>query len=651
MFKVNSINLFLTVLITISLVSASSLGLVLLPNKDNQVSAQVEYYDNSYYYEDEHYIKDDKSEEPIIIIKNEPIIIIKNEPIINEEKMKMKEPPMLLVKKDILFCDDIADGTSDFCELPLPGPDSDRYVQDCTSEICQDINPTVFDIKITPYILFEGSQEGTKLNFTGERFTVTEERTLIDEEFVLSCQEAGFDDGVAEFIGSSSLIVGSCVLFEGECSGIVQDKELKECTVENYVVAIEEEEEDVKNVIITWEERLSGNHETFAAMSMDSGATFGPGFNVSDTDTDSNIPQVAMSDDNAVITWEEDLPGNTETFAAMSMDGGATFGPGFNVSDTDTDSNIPQVAMSGDNAVITWEERISGNNETFAAMSMDSGATFGPGFNVSDTDTRSIRQQVAMSGDNAVIIWQEVFPGNNEIFAAMSMDSGATFGPGFNVSDTDMGSFDPQVAMSGDNVVITWRERLGNFEIFAAMSMDSGATFGPGFNVSDTDTTSFFPQIAMSGDNVVITWTEGIPASNEIFAARSMDGGATFGPSFSVSNTGTSSGFPQVAISGDNAVITWQEDFSGNNEIFAAMSMDGGATFGPIFNVSNTGTDSFFPQVAISGDNAVITWQEDFSGNNEIFAAMSMDGGATFGPIFNVSNTGTDSGDPQVAIN
>ncbi|MGD1834503.1 MAG: hypothetical protein ACPKQO_02135 [Nitrososphaeraceae archaeon] len=444
MFKIDSINLFLTVLITISLVSASSLGLVLLPNNNNNVNAQPEYYDNSYYYENEQYKEDYKSDEPIIIIKNEPII--------KEEKKKMKEPPMLLVNKEILFCDVIANGTGDFCELPLPGPDSDRYVQECTSEICEGINPSKFEIKISDNIEFPGSEEGTKLNFNGERFTVTEERTLIDEEFVLSCQEAGFDDGVVEFIGSLSLIVGSCVLFEGECSGFIQDKELKECTVKNFIVEIQEDVPIPNNVVVVWRELLpGGNFETFAAMSMDGGATFGTGFNVSDTDTDSFVPQVAMSGDNVVITWQERLPGiNDETFAAMSMDGGATFGTPINVSDTTTSSFDQQVAMSGDNVVITWTETLlGGNTETFAAMSMDGGATFGTGFNVSDTDTDSEDPQVAMSGDNVVITWEEELPGDNEeTFAAMSMDGGATFGTPINVSDTDTDSEDPQVAIN-----------------------------------------------------------------------------------------------------------------------------------------------------------------------------------------------------------
>ena len=656
MVKVNSINLFITVLITISLVSASSLGLVLLPNKDNQVSAQVEYHDNSYYdnYNYNDNINDYYHQE-------------------SKDKKEKKEPPMLLVKKELLFCDSIAfednDGIS--CNRPnsdlFVGPDSDRYIKGCNSEQCEGITPSTFDIKITDDIKFDGSDKGTKVNFKNEaeRFTVIEESSKTEsssfqlENIDTICRFSGFDSGI---IGSFDNNNGeanefaSCVIFEGDCTGFVQDRKQKECTVKNHIVVIEEEEE-VTNVIITWREDLSGNEEIFeifAAMSMDSGATFGPGFNVSETDTDSGArdPQVAMSGDNAVIIWREDLPGNPETFAAMSMDGGATFGPGFNVSDTSTESDFPQVAMSGDNTVITWEEDLSGNLETFAAMSMDGGATFGPGFNVSETDTDSFSQRVVISDDNAVIIWTEDLPGNADIFAARSIDGGATFGPGFNVSETDTDSFGLQIAMSDDNAVIIWREALpGNDDIFAAMSMDGGATFGPGFNVSDTGTGSFFAQVAMSGDNVVITWREDLPGFPEIFAAMSMDGGATFGPGFNVSDTSTFSTFPQIAMSGDNVVITWQEFISDNNEIFAAMSMDGGATFGTGFNVSETDTESSRPQIAMSGDNVVITWQEDLPGNPEIFAAMSMDGGATFGTGFNVSETDTDSSRPQIAIN
>ena len=447
---------------------------------------------------------------------------------INElRKSQEKQSPMLLVNKEILFCDTIANGTSNFCQVPLPMPESDRYVQECDPEnaLCNNINNELFKIEVTNSIAFKGSQEGTKINLDdGKKFKVIEkqENTIcsesngelecIDKEvFVSQCKDAGFDDGVIikqmndgnknknndnndnhyyNQISSSDsttpTIIASCVLYEGECSGIVHGKELKECTVENYIVEIEDiQPGDIlfNNVVITWRETFpGGNAEVYAAMSSDSGATFGTSFNVSDTITDSFDQKIAMSGENVVITWTDELPGNNiEVYAAMSSDSGATFGTPVNVSDTTTFSFIPQIAMSGENVVITWEEELPGNNiETFAAMSSDSGATFGTPVNVSDTTTNSFNQQIAMSGEDVVIIWQEELPGNVETFAAMSSDSGATFGTPFNVSDTTTGSFNPQISTSGENVVITWEEELpgNNFETFAAMSSDSGATFG-----------------------------------------------------------------------------------------------------------------------------------------------------------------------------
>ena len=190
--------------------------------------ANAQEYDK--YYEDEQYKKDNKS--------NEPVIIIKNEPIQKKEKKKMKEPPMLIVKKDVLYCDLIANGT-DFggCNSPFPGPNSDRYVQECTADFlgCS-IDESSFNMVIRDDIEFPGSEEGTKLNFNGERFTVTEDVNLLEgiqqNSIVNSqCQEVGFDGGF--FLDNLSI----CTLNEGECSGIVQDSELKECTVKNYVVA------------------------------------------------------------------------------------------------------------------------------------------------------------------------------------------------------------------------------------------------------------------------------------------------------------------------------------------------------------------------------------------------------------------------------
>ena len=201
-------------------------------------------YENERYYDDYRQTDDRKSyyEEPYKKgdKKDKPVVIIKNEPVPQKEK-KMKEHPMVLVYKEVLFCDLIANGTNNSClEEPfgVPEPDSGRYVQDCNDVQCQDINSESFGLKISNDKEFQGSEDGIKVNLDGKGFVVEENSNLgtsAGEEF--ACVEAGFDSATFEDIGDG-LVVASCVLFEGECSGDIRYGELKECTVKNYVFDI-----------------------------------------------------------------------------------------------------------------------------------------------------------------------------------------------------------------------------------------------------------------------------------------------------------------------------------------------------------------------------------------------------------------------------
>ena len=222
---------------------------------------EEKHYDNDYrqvddrksYYDEKPHKKVDKkeSDRPVIIVENKIPI-----PDNKKKEKKMKEPPMILVTKEVLFCDDVAAGSSTCGEgPPFPRPNSDEYVQQCNSEQCEDIDDSSFEIKVENANIFEGDEDGTKLTFNGERFTVTEENSNAVETALvglepsgpatsltieLACQESGFDSSyVFGMLGEGIDPVISCVNFEGDCSGIVQDGELKECTVKNHVVAID----------------------------------------------------------------------------------------------------------------------------------------------------------------------------------------------------------------------------------------------------------------------------------------------------------------------------------------------------------------------------------------------------------------------------
>ena len=57
---------------------------------------------------------------------------------------------------------------------------------------------------------------------------------------------------------------------------------------------------------------------------------------------------------------------------------------------------------------------------------------------------------------------------------------------------------------------------------------DGGGVFGPTLNLSTNPGVSSNLDIAVSGNNVHVVWQDSTPGSNDIFYKRSTDGGAHF---------------------------------------------------------------------------------------------------------------------------
>ena len=102
-------------------------------------------------------------------------------------------------------------------------------------------------------------------------------------------------------------------------------------------------------------------------------------------------------------------------------------------------------------------------------------------------------------------------------------------------------------------------------------------------------------------------------------------------------NTGFSPN-PQIAAIGNNVYVTWTDNTPGNDDIFFAVSNNNGTSFGTPINLSNNTGDSFNPQIAASGNNVYVTWEDSTPGNDDIFFAVSNNNGTSFGTPINMSN-------------
>ena len=93
------------------------------------------------------------------------------------------------------------------------------------------------------------------------------------------------------------------------------------------------------------------------------------------------------------------------------------------------------------------------------------------------------------SGDNVYIVWftnESTVNSNYEVGFRASNDSGATFGPITNVSNTDNSdSINAEISAEGGNIIVSyWEKNQTSMLPFARVSTDNGQTFGPRLNIT-----------------------------------------------------------------------------------------------------------------------------------------------------------------------
>jgi uncharacterized repeat protein (TIGR01451 family) len=202
-------------------------------------------------------------------------------------------------------------------------------------------------------------------------------------------------------------------------------------------------------------------------------------------------------------------------------------------------------------------------------------------------------------------------------------------------------------------------------------------------NVSDSISHSSYPaQMKLdSGNNPHVVWCEELAGNNEVYYVR-WDGDSWLCPDGSVYNSSSSpnpanisrnssdSIYPHFDLdSSDHPHVTWQENASGNYEIYY-IHWDGnnwlcadGSVYDPVLtsnpaNVSQNPTPSWYaPIVVDTNDDVHIVWYDMIAYNNEIMYVKLDNGlwktadGVTYsGANANISVNTTMSVDASVAV-
>jgi hypothetical protein len=220
---------------------------------------------------------------------------------------------------------------------------------------------------------------------------------------------------------------------------------------------------------------------------------------------------------------------------------------------------------------------------------------------------------------------------------------------------------DPTVAIDErGEMLVAWVDQVRKDVFFQRLRSASAPV-----NVSRSPATfSWLPRIAVDSQKVYVLWQEiifsGGSHGGEILFARSEDGGATFSPPLNLSNSVAGDGKGRInrdvwhngsldlaAGRGDEVYAAWTE-YEG--ALWFARSSNGGKSFLPLVRIHDN-RPARAPSIAVGSDGTIyLAWTVGDDPAADIRVARSSDGGVRFAPPRIVERTKAYSDAPKLAL-
>ena len=383
--------------------------------------------------------------------------------------------------------------------------------------------------------------------------------------------------------------------------------------------------------------------------------TFSSPVNLSATGGHPDGAQIAIGADGAATAvWSRSTGSNTVIQAATRATGSASFASPVNVSVGGGSGYVPQIAISPDGAATAvWQELNSGTYVIKAATRAAGSGSFDTPVALSLGGPSVSYPQIAIGSDGAAtVVWAR----GGTIQATTRAAGSSGFDTPVDVSAAGGTATSPQIAFAPDgSATAVWARSNGsNYIVQAATRAAGSASFDTPVDLSLVGQTAQNPQMALGSDGAAtVVWSRRNGGGTKIIqAATRAAGSATFGTPVDLSADGRNALYPQIAIAPDGAATAVWERTNGTNVIIqAATRAAGSASFDTPVDLSAAGGDAGAAQIAIGPDAAVtVVWHRYDNVNSFIQTATRSAGSANFSLAADLTPSGVDEYEPQVAI-
>jgi hypothetical protein len=307
-----------------------------------------------------------------------------------------------------------------------------------------------------------------------------------------------------------------------------------------------------------------------------------------------------------------------------------------NISNSSRRAVLPRIFTDDNDYIhVAWRENLNSFWVIHYTLSMDYGATWSTPLALSDTALHSFNPDMCIGASGHVyMVWDSIFNGVSQVFFSRSTDNGVNWSPPVKITDTEYPAYQPKVAVDENGgLLLVWTEhkRRRNYEIYFSRSADEGASWSPRANIFPHSSQSVKQVMAAGADNTIfVAWKNVLPERGNIYSSRSLDGGGSWEPPLNHSNTEDECREPDIAIGKNGRLgIAWHQSIIGGGfDVMFTHSPAGGLDWSPAKEISGPSFYSSFTAITIDDyGNIDAVWVGE---GNDVYFIRSIDHGETW---------------------
>lgn len=387
------------------------------------------------------------------------------------------------------------------------------------------------------------------------------------------------------------------------------------------------------DVHVSWGDSRAGHAEMVVRSSHDRGGSWSAERQLSQPGFDSWVPTIEADGEHVVAAWVDTRDGNEEEYLRRSLDGGRTWEPVVRLTSNARNSWAPSMVVAGDVVHVAWFDQRDAPYSPFDAEAVLDEAMRLVGLEVQaapsgvmvphplEVARRRAGEKlrlveaaapawIAAGGDAARLhaIFTELqamgAQGASYLEKERKVDEalrllGLTYVPG---PMDDL----PRVYY-GEAMQVRVQDKL--LQVRAA---------APGWVAQGGDPARLEGMLSELGRRMELATHEW-----EVYYRRSLDGGTSWQPPQRLTFAPGFSQRPSLAVDGGTVHVAWFDERDGDVEVYAKRSDDGGATWGPDVRLTTARGVSQLPSLAAAGGITHVVWSDDRTGKEEIYSTRS----------------------------